>query len=91
VRGRLRAKVYGMVQGVGFRYFVKKEARALGLTGWVRNCSDGSVEVVAEGDRKELELLLSILQRGSPFSIVQRVDHSWENYKGEFKDFEVRY
>lgn len=88
---RLKAKVYGIVQGVGFRYFVKREAQSLGITGWVRNCPDGSVEVVGEGEKEDLEALLSILNRGPAFSVVQRVDYIWEDYKGEFRSFEVRY
>ncbi|MDK2871919.1 MAG: acylphosphatase [bacterium] len=88
---RLKAKVYGLVQGVGFRYFVKREAQKRGITGWVRNNADGSVEVLGEGDRGLLEELLNLLHKGPTFASVARVDYVWEEYKGEFETFEIRY
>jgi len=69
----VRYRIYGRVQGVGFRYSTWREARALGLTGYARNLDDGSVEVVACGTPEELEKLLSWLQAGGPRSA--RVDN----------------
>ena len=60
----LHVRVTGIVQGVGFRWFVRERARRLGLSGWVRNLSDGSVEVAAVGDAHQLDLLRSELRRG---------------------------
>lgn len=60
----LHVCVTGLVQGVGFRWFVRERARRLGLTGWVRNLPDGSVEVAAAGDQQQIELLKGELQRG---------------------------
>jgi acylphosphatase len=60
----LHVRVTGIVQGVGFRWFVRERARRLGLAGWVRNLSDGSVEVAASGDPHQLELLRGELRRG---------------------------
>jgi acylphosphatase len=74
---RLDAIVSGRVQGVGFRYFVLREARRLGLDGWTANEMDGSVRVVADGPRATLELLLDILSEGPPASIVERVAVNW--------------
>ena len=71
----LHATVRGLVQGVGFRWFVCREARVLGLTGRVSNRPDGSVEVTAEGARAHLETLLSALKRGPEVSRVERVEH----------------
>lgn len=56
--------VRGKVQGVGFRWFVREQARALGLTGWVRNRDDGSVEVLAHGDEAALGQLRSLIGSG---------------------------
>ncbi|MCD6363323.1 MAG: acylphosphatase [Synergistetes bacterium] len=91
MKARLKARIYGLVQGVGFRYFVKREARSLGITGWVRNMPDGSVEVIAEGEKNALKLLLSLLHKGPSFAIVDRVDYVWKDYTGEFSEFGVRY
>ena len=87
---RLRAIVHGYVQGVGFRYFVVRQANASGLTGYVRNRWDGSVEVVAEGPRPLLESLLALLRRGPSEAEVERVEVAWEAYSGQFGRFEVR-
>jgi acylphosphatase len=65
--------VQGRVQGVGFRWFVHKEAAELGLRGWVRNTEEGHVEVVAAGARQELAELRRALDRGSRGSRVDRV------------------
>ena len=91
MKARLEARIYGLVQGVGFRYFVKREAGSLGISGWVRNLPDGSVEVVAEGEKDALRVLLSLLHRGPSFAIVKKVDYSWGDYSGEFSGFEIRY
>jgi acylphosphatase len=66
--------VKGRVQGVGFRWFVHREAAALGLKGWVRNTEDGKVEVMAAGDREELAELTIALKRGSRGSRVDAVE-----------------
>lgn len=88
---RLHAQVRGRVQGVNFRYYTQKEAQALGLTGWVANRFDGSVELVAEGGRAALQRLLSFLHRGPPAARVDRVETDWEKATGEFNRFHVRH
>lgn len=87
---RLHAIVTGRVQGVGFRYFVVDQAERLGVTGWVRNRWDNTVEVTAEGSRKALERLVLQLQRGPVSSHVSRVQVDWVPPSGEFLDFRVR-
>jgi len=87
---RMHAKVTGRVQGVGFRYFVLREAQSLGLTGWVRNRWDGSVEVVAEGDIERLRSLAGVLEKGPPSSSVTEVDTDLQTASGEFGSFHVR-
>ncbi len=87
---RLEATVHGVVQGVGFRYFVRREANRLGLKGWVANRPDGSVAVVVEGPAGSLDDLLRALERGPPAARVARVDAQRERARGSFDAFEVR-
>lgn len=89
-KARLHAIAAGRVQGVGFRHFVMTTAGDLGLTGWVRNRREGTVEVTAEGSRVDLEALLKKIHRGPVSAQVQGVDHSWQEYKGEFTGFKVK-
>lgn len=70
---RLHVRVTGVVQGVGFRWFVRERARRLGLAGWVKNLADGSVEVLAEGDQGQLDLLDGELKKGPPGSRVASI------------------
>lgn len=87
---RLTARVRGYVQGVGFRYFVRREASALGVRGYVRNLDTGDVEVVAEGDYVRLEQLLHALERGPSAADVEQVEASWSSGTGVFSSFQVR-
>ena len=88
---RLHAVVRGRVQGVNFRYFTLRTAQQLGLTGWVANRRNGTVEVVAEGSRQALRRLVSFLQHGPPAAAVQRVDDQWTAATREFDAFQVRF
>jgi acylphosphatase len=89
---RLTAEVRGQVQGVGFRWFVQRNGRNLGLTGYARNLADGRrVEVVAEGERSALEHLLNALRRGPEGAYVESVQHSFSEATGEFSGFETRH
>jgi acylphosphatase len=72
----LHFNITGQVQGVGFRYAMRSEARRLRLTGWVRNCPDGSVEAVAFGDEAALQRLAQWVRRGPPGSRVENVQIS---------------
>ena len=88
----LLAVARGEVQGVSFRYFVLRNARSLGLKGYVRNLPKGhSVEVVAEGEREGLEVLLGHLKQGPPGADVQEVDVHWTEASGVYQDFRVVY
>ncbi len=87
---RLHARVEGRVQGVGFRHFVWKQAQALGLTGWVRNRRDGSVEVVAEGPAAALDALVRALRQGPPASRVDAVHVQRGPATHEFVTFDIR-
>ena len=87
---RLWARVEGRVQGVAFRYFVRQRARDLGIKGWVRNCRDGSVEVVAEADAETLERLFNDLHRGPPGAVVRQITPNWTVASGEFMTFLIK-
>lgn len=89
-KNRLHARVIGRVQGVSFRYFVVEQARSYDLVGWVRNLSDGSVEVTAEGIRVNLEQLLAALHQGPPMAHVDDVEFDWQSFTGEYSAFRVR-
>jgi acylphosphatase len=78
----LYARVQGIVQGVGFRYAAINKARALRLRGYVRNMSDGSVEVLAEGTSEALSSLLAWLKRGPSGARVTAVDHRYVEAHG---------
>jgi len=87
---RLDATVIGRVQGVGFRYFVLREAMRIGLEGWVANEGDGSVRCIAEGSRERLETLLGRMQDGPAAAIVDRVSVAWMPATGTLGSFRVR-
>jgi acylphosphatase len=71
-----RFVVFGMVQGVGFRWFVARHARALGLRGYARNLENGSVEVVVDGRDESLSDLEHLLQAGPANAQVERVERT---------------
>jgi len=88
----LSAIVYGRVQGVYFRYFVRNVARKLSLKGYVRNLASGnSVQVQAEGEKPQLDRLLEQLKTGPPGAWVKRVEVAWSDYSGQFDNFSIRY
>jgi len=86
---RLHAVVSGDVQGVGFRYYVQRRAHDLGLRGWVRNNDDGSVEMVAEGDRDRLEQLERAVREGPRAARVERIDAQWSAATGNLQGFDL--
>ncbi len=89
--GRLHGVVSGRVQGVGFRMFVRAQARALGLSGWVRNQEDGrSVEFVAEGPRDRLDRLRALCAVGPPGALVDDVVWEWQEPTRALMSFEIR-
>jgi acylphosphatase len=87
---RLDATVRGDVQGVGFRFFVLRQAARLGLVGWVANAPDGSVRVVAEGGRDALDELAGLLRRGPAGATVTDVEAHRASATNSFSRFEVR-
>lgn len=88
---RAHVIIRGMVQGVFFRSYTREWARELGVKGWVRNLPDGCVEAVFEGEEGRVKEIIERCRRGPPLAIVEEVRVSWEPYKGEFKEFEIKY
>lgn len=90
---KLRAHVLikGRVQGVFFRSEIRSQAYGLGLTGWVRNRWDGNVEAFFEGEDQKVRKMITWCHKGPPAAVVEDVEVKWEEYKGEFTSFSVRY
>jgi len=90
---KVRAHVFitGGVQGVFFRSETRNEAKKCGVKGWVRNLPDGRVEAIFEGEEENVKELIEFCKRGPQGARVTGVDVIWENYTGEFRDFEIRY
>lgn len=82
--------VHGLVQGIGFRFFVYGKAKALNLKGYVKNQYDGSVLTVVEGNKSSVELLFEQLKIGPMHSDVRDIKISWGSFRGEFASFEIR-
>lgn len=89
MRQRLHLKIIGWVQGVFFRAKTHATAETLKLTGWVRNCADGSVEVVAEGPQAQLKALLQWCHHGPPAARVEHIEVAWQTASGEFSSFQI--
>ncbi len=81
--------VRGRVQGVFFRASSQREARRLGLTGWVRNRPDGNVELMAEGEEEGLKELIAWANRGPTSARVERVEVRWRSFVGDLPDFRI--
>ena len=82
--------VEGVVQGVGFRWFVARQAHALGVNGFVQNLFNGNVEVVAEGERSLLEDLISQVKVGPRSAHVTNLHIAWQEPTRQFTHFEIR-
>jgi len=92
-RSKKRIHVFylGRVQGVGFRFTAERVALFLGITGWVKNLPDGRVEVVAEGDEAKLVLFLEKMKNGPMKPYLRGVAVDWQEARGEFQDFSLRF
>lgn len=87
---RLHFVVRGRVQGIGYRWFVVEKAQALGLSGWVRNNPDGTVEAEAEGSERALERFAQMLRGGHPYAAVEGLQTRELKAKGEKDGFDIR-
>ena len=83
--------ISGRVQGVCFRMYAREQAHRLNITGWVKNLSDGKVEVLAEGEEAALDSLHEWCRKGPPHAKVTNVEQGFSEATGEFEHFEVVY
>ena len=90
-KARAEVIVHGRVQGVFFRQSTVEMARAFGLTGQVRNCADGTVAAIFEGDRDKVNQALAWCHQGPPAARVDTVEADWQDYRGEFDCFKIDY
>lgn len=88
---RIHVYISGRVQGVFFRYTSKELADQLGVTGWIRNLPDGRVEAVVEGDEDKVDEMLEFLSKGPPLARVDNIEIIEEEYRGEFREFRIKY
>ena len=88
---RVHLLIHGRVQGVFFRAIAQQKATELGLSGWVRNNSDGSVEVMAEGQGDRIDSMIEWCRVGPTQAVVKHVSVDWETPSGEFKEFRIEY
>lgn len=90
MQARVRLLISGRVQGVAFRAHAADEATRLGVAGWARNLVDGSVEVVAEGARPQVEAFAAWCHRGPRWARVEEVQATWEPPRGDLSGFDIR-
>jgi acylphosphatase len=88
---RAHVLISGIVQGVFFRHHTKKHAEKYGVYGWVRNLYDGRVEAIFEGEKENVEKLIEYCKRGPPGAEITSIQIGYENWRGEFQEFFVRY
>jgi acylphosphatase len=88
---RAHVIIHGMVQGVYFRAHTRDEARAVNVTGWVKNRRDGGVEAVFEGAEEDVKKVIAWCHKGPAWAHVTEVNVDWQDYTGEFKNFFVNY
>jgi acylphosphatase len=87
----ITAIISGRVQGVWFRGSTQKKAMELGLTGWVKNTTDGSVYLEAQGEKSHLEIFIGWLSKGPNYSRVDQVDIKWIEATTQYISFSIRY
>lgn len=91
MKKRVYLIITGDVTGVGYRYWARKNAQALGLSGYVRNVETGKVEAVFEGEEETVKEMVERCRKGPEVSWVTKLDEKWGETTGEFKGFEVRF
>jgi acylphosphatase len=88
---RLHIVIEGVVQGVFFRAGTKGKSCKLGLTGWVKNCPDGIVVAVFEGDIDKIDQIVEWCKKGPPGAVVRNTETIWEQPTGDYDSFTIKY
>ena len=89
----VRAHIFvsGRVQGVFYRARTRETALAQGIGGWVRNCPDGRVEALLEGEREAVSRVIAWCRQGPPSALVSDLEVNWQEATGEFHNFSIKY
>jgi acylphosphatase len=87
----VRAIISGRVQGVFFRMETRKAAQRIGVSGWVKNKEDGTVEALFEGEKERVDSVLKWCRKGPPLSEVEKVSLSREEFTGNYNSFDITY
>lgn len=90
-KARAHVFVEGLVQGIFFRSYTQDQAERSSVTGWVKNLRDGRVEAVFEGEKEDVQMLVDWCHKGPPGAHVTKVKVDWQDYRGEFSSFEIKY
>ena len=90
MKSRSHIFVSGKVQGVFFRENTREKAAEFGLNGFIRNLQNGKVEAIFEGEKEKIEKIIQWIKKGPETTQVENIEINWQNYKGEFKNFEIR-
>lgn len=85
----VKMKIYGKVQGIFFRKSAKIEAERLGITGWIKNLDDGTVETTVGGDQEKLKKFVAWCKKGPPFAKVENVEVAWSEDSPDGEGFEI--
>ena len=88
---RIHLYIEGLVQGVGFRYYTRAKAKEAGVFGWVKNLSDGRVEIVAEGEKESIDKFMALLREGNLGTHIDKAEKDEEPYTGHFRHFYISY
>ena len=86
---RVRIRVFGLVQGVGYRHYVKQLADSYGLKGWVRNMEDGSVEALFDGKEEDVNFAVEMCRRGPSSASVERFEAEFEEDAAALREFDI--
>jgi acylphosphatase len=89
-KAAVKIVVSGYVQGVGYRYFIARNASDLELTGYAKNLFNGDVEIYAEGKKQYLDVLVSKAKTGPPHAVVDKASVEWLDFKNKYDNFEIR-